>query len=358
MASGLDRRGSFERPGYPPAAADRNYPSHPLPDSQDGVGGDRRGSFGADGRPRRSPSSVGEGGISRVGSRISDIVDSELEEMERIVQMEEEMKKSQERILRMEEENKRVQDRLRRLVRKKNAKIGECEKQIEDMKNYGLFRPTGFPSPWKSDLTECLKERDICLKGCFVPCWLFGETYLQVVNWDETPGRAVVSSCACCKPTEADPPEHGRHRLRLATGCCIHAALGGVTSFLGFLLFPITLSPCYAYEVRTKIRQKYNLEEAPCEDFVVTCLCHQLALCQEARELQARHKDQEGKRRDEELQEVLLSQGQPKSDTKAQPDEKGGSSDEEDRELNGHDTAKAERPVTSFLQNPPQVQRM
>ena len=36
---------------------------------------------------------------------------------------------------------------------------------------------------------------------------------------------------------------------------------------------------------RREIRQKYNLEESPCGDFLVHFFCHECAQCQENREL-------------------------------------------------------------------------
>ncbi|PON67948.1 PLAC8 motif-containing protein [Parasponia andersonii] len=54
----------------------------------------------------------------------------------------------------------------------------------------------------------------------------------------------------------------------------------------GILLgLPACFVACYACGYRKALRSKYNLQEAPCGDFVTHLLCHPCANCQEYREI-------------------------------------------------------------------------
>ncbi|KAI3760704.1 hypothetical protein L1987_51103 [Smallanthus sonchifolius] len=66
--------------------------------------------------------------------------------------------------------------------------------------------------------------------------------------------------------------------------CCL--ASGGL-----LLVFPGCFAACYAFGYRKALRTKYNLQEAPCGDFITHLCCHLCALCQEYREIRERSVD-------------------------------------------------------------------
>eukprot|EP00850_Spirogloea_muscicola_P023436 SM000356S13440 [mRNA] locus=s356:84599:85529:- [translate_table: standard] len=99
--------------------------------------------------------------------------------------------------------------------------------------------------------------------GTFCPCVLFGQNVEQLNN------------VGCFGP------------------CVLHTLLGGCIGFLTiWSLGPVglwfTLVSCYACGIRTQIRRKYNLPEAPCGDCCVHFWCHPCAICQEHREMVSR----------------------------------------------------------------------
>ncbi|XP_071721199.1 cell number regulator 2-like [Rutidosis leptorrhynchoides] len=107
-------------------------------------------------------------------------------------------------------------------------------------------------SKWATDLCECGSHPATCLITCCLPCVTFGQI-AEVV--DE--GR---SSC-------------------VGQGC-----IYGV-------LMMITCHWLYACMYRERLRAKYGLPPAPCNDCCVHCCCELCALCQEHGELKHRGLD-------------------------------------------------------------------
>ncbi|XP_022754806.1 uncharacterized protein LOC111303062 [Durio zibethinus] len=103
---------------------------------------------------------------------------------------------------------------------------------------------------WKTGLFDCMDDpMNALITVCF-PCVTFGQV--------------------------AEIADEGH------TSCATSGLLYGLIAFL--IGVPCILSCTY----RTKLRNKFGLEESPAPDWVTHCLCDFCALCQEYRELQRR----------------------------------------------------------------------
>lgn len=121
-----------------------------------------------------------------------------------------------------------------------------------------------YPSEhWTSGICACFDDLPSCCLGLWCPCILFGR------NVEMLEGRPFVGPCI------------------------LHFLLWGVLAFgcssyglpLGILGSCVS---CYACGYRKGLRTKYNLEDAPCGDFLTHFFCHTCAICQEFRELRER----------------------------------------------------------------------
>eukprot|EP00850_Spirogloea_muscicola_P009557 SM000054S18043 [mRNA] locus=s54:61112:63990:- [translate_table: standard] len=184
-------------------------------------------------------------------------------------------------------------------IRVLDTKVTELEAQIALIhKQYPtVVFHKGPPQPWDTSLYDFYKDKNICIKGLFCPCVLFGENVATILHLEELQAReAIVSRGNCFKPAmeEMDQlADAGKSGFRFTTACSIYCCLGGFIQIvsiwiLGPAAIVITLAPCYAYEYRSRLRRKYNLKEAPFSDFCTSCVCGPCALCQEARELDIR----------------------------------------------------------------------
>eukprot|EP00246_Nothoceros_aenigmaticus_P008645 TRINITY_DN23518_c0_g1_i1.p1 TRINITY_DN23518_c0_g1~~TRINITY_DN23518_c0_g1_i1.p1 ORF type:complete len:205 (+),score=9.79 TRINITY_DN23518_c0_g1_i1:217-831(+) len=113
---------------------------------------------------------------------------------------------------------------------------------------------------WTSGICACFDDLPSCCLGLWCPCVLFGR------NVEMLEGRQWVGPCLL-------------HFLLwgvLAFGCCAQQSPFGIIG---------SCVSCYACGYRKGLRTKYNLEDAPCGDFLTHFFCHTCALCQEYREL-------------------------------------------------------------------------
>ncbi len=97
-----------------------------------------------------------------------------------------------------------------------------------------------LPPQFQFGLCDCCLDKSLCLHGCFCPCHLFGKNVEHFAN------ESCCGSCCC---------------YVIGCGLCHHAPY------------------------RRKLRLKYNLKEAPCDDCLVVLCCSCCALCQEHKEI-------------------------------------------------------------------------
>lgn len=117
-------------------------------------------------------------------------------------------------------------------------------------------------SQWSSGICACCDDMQSCCVGLLFPCFLFGR------NAEFLGSGTFVGSCIT----------HFILWALLNTFCCF------LTD--GILLgLPGCFVACYACGYRRALRTKYNLQEAPCGDFVTHFFCHLCAVCQEYREI-------------------------------------------------------------------------
>ncbi|KAK9863545.1 hypothetical protein WJX84_005768 [Apatococcus fuscideae] len=100
---------------------------------------------------------------------------------------------------------------------------------------------------WTAGIFGCLGDCGICCYGCWCPCCLFGDN----------------------------------HSKAMGTGC-----VGPTIIF--YLLGSIGCQCFYAGPLRKELRNRYSLQERPCNDCCVHWCCSPCAICQEAREIKAR----------------------------------------------------------------------
>ncbi|CAH2058580.1 unnamed protein product, partial [Thlaspi arvense] len=101
--------------------------------------------------------------------------------------------------------------------------------------------------------------------GLFCPCYIFGK------NAELLGSGTFAGPCLT----------HCMSWALVNTVCCF--ATNGV-----LLGLPGCFVSCYACGYRRSLRSKYNLQEAPCGDFVTHFFCHLCAICQEYREIRER----------------------------------------------------------------------
>ncbi|KAM0977708.1 hypothetical protein ACFX13_014027 [Malus domestica] len=118
------------------------------------------------------------------------------------------------------------------------------------------------PKQWSSGICACCDDMQSCCVGLFCPCFLFGK------NAEFLGSGTLLGSCMT----------HFILWALVNTACCL------LTEGL-FLGIPGCFVACYACGYRSALRTKYNLQEAPCGDFVTHFFCHLCALCQEYREI-------------------------------------------------------------------------
>ncbi|CAN1732107.1 Protein PLANT CADMIUM RESISTANCE 10, partial [Linum perenne] len=103
------------------------------------------------------------------------------------------------------------------------------------------------------------------LIGCLCPCYLFGK------NAEYLGSGTFIGSCV--------------------THFILWSIVNSVCFCMsdGLLLgIPGCFVACYACSYRKALREKYKLEEAPCNDLVTHFFCHLCANCQEYREIRER----------------------------------------------------------------------
>ncbi|KAL3632659.1 Protein PLANT CADMIUM RESISTANCE 10 [Castilleja foliolosa] len=129
-------------------------------------------------------------------------------------------------------------------------------------------RISNGPGQWSSGICACFDDIQSCCVGLFCPCYLFAK------NAEFLGSGTIVGSCMT----------HFILWGLVNTLCCV------LTD--GFMLgLPGCFVACYACGYRGTLRSNYNLEEAPCGDFVTHFFCHLCALCQEHREIRERSRD-------------------------------------------------------------------
>ncbi|KAJ4837364.1 Protein PLANT CADMIUM RESISTANCE 10 [Turnera subulata] len=124
------------------------------------------------------------------------------------------------------------------------------------------------PAQWSSGICACCDDMQSCCIGFFCPCYLFGK------NAEYLGSGTLIGSCVT----------HFIFWALVNTVCCCMTD--------GILLgLPGCFVACYACGYRRALREKYNLQEAPCGDFATHFFCHLCANCQEYREIRERSGD-------------------------------------------------------------------
>lgn len=121
------------------------------------------------------------------------------------------------------------------------------------------------PKQWSSGICACFDDIQSCFIGLFCPCYVFGK------NAELLGSGTFAGPCLT----------HCISWALVNTICCF--ATNGV-----LLGLPGCFVSCYACGYRRSLRTKYNLQEAPCGDFVTHFFCHLCAICQEYREIRER----------------------------------------------------------------------
>ncbi|XP_022874039.1 protein PLANT CADMIUM RESISTANCE 12-like [Olea europaea var. sylvestris] len=125
---------------------------------------------------------------------------------------------------------------------------------MESSKAGDAYMKTSYPKEgnWSTGLYDCLDDRSNCVKTFFCPCITMGQI-IEIIDRGTTPSQI---------------------------GCGIYTAL-----------HMVHCTWLYTSNYRSKLRALFNLQEAPCADFVVHCCCCVCGICQEYRELKNRGVD-------------------------------------------------------------------
>ncbi|PWA38320.1 PLAC8 family protein [Artemisia annua] len=156
--------------------------------------------------------------------------------------------------------------------------LGQSDREESDLEKHILpttdesptknERVSDVPVEWSSGICACFDDLQSCLVGTICPCYLFGKN-AEILGSNTFMGSCTTHFIIC----------------GLINSCC--CLLSG-----GLLLgFPGCFAACYACGYRKALRTKYNLQEAPCGDFITHLCCHMCAVCQEYREIRERSVD-------------------------------------------------------------------
>ncbi|KAL8232668.1 hypothetical protein R6Q57_002446 [Mikania cordata] len=154
--------------------------------------------------------------------------------------------------------------------------LGQSDREESDLEKHILSDEspsknetlTDAPVQWSSGICACFDDLQSCFIGTVCPCFLFGKN-AEVLGSSSFMGSCTTHFIIC----------------GLVNSCC--CLLSG-----GLLLgFPGCFAACYACGYRKALRTKYNLQEAPCGDFITHLCCHLCAVCQEYREIRERSVD-------------------------------------------------------------------
>lgn len=147
--------------------------------------------------------------------------------------------------------------------------LGQSDLEAEMVRaddNFRVHRPTSLNvAPWSSGICACCDDMQSCCIGLVCPCYLFAK------NAEFLGSGTFVGSCM--------------------THFILWALVNSVCCLLNeglFLGLPGCFVACYACGYRRALRSKFNLQEAPCGDFVTHFFCHLCAVCQEYREIRER----------------------------------------------------------------------
>ncbi|XP_073062244.1 protein PLANT CADMIUM RESISTANCE 10 [Primulina eburnea] len=121
------------------------------------------------------------------------------------------------------------------------------------------------PEEWSSGICACCDDMQSCCVGLICPCYLFAK------NAEFLGSGTLMGSCTT----------HFILWSLVNSVCCV--LTDGILWGL-----PGCFVACYACGYRRTLRSKYNLQEAPCGDFITHFCCHLCAICQEYREIRER----------------------------------------------------------------------
>ncbi|CAH1445815.1 unnamed protein product [Lactuca virosa] len=151
--------------------------------------------------------------------------------------------------------------------------LGQSDHEPSDLETSILSTNDQPPSPkkndvpleWSSGICACFDDLQSCIVGSVCPCFLFGKN-AEFLESNSFMGPCTTHFIMCGV---------------INTFCCF--ITGGL-----ILAFPGCFTSCYACGYRKALRAKFNLQEAPCGDFVTHLCCHLCAVCQEYREIRER----------------------------------------------------------------------
>ncbi|XP_008240652.1 PREDICTED: protein PLANT CADMIUM RESISTANCE 10 isoform X2 [Prunus mume] len=155
---------------------------------------------------------------------------------------------------------------MKSLPSSKTVLMGLYNGLLESAHAVTICRAVRYFLPCDLDLSEG-KKNEGCI-GLFCPCFLFGK------NAEFLGSGTFMGSCMT----------HFILWVLVNTVCCL------LTEGL-VLGVPGCFVACYACGYRRTLRSKYNLQEAPCGDFVTHFFCHLCAICQEYREIREKSAD-------------------------------------------------------------------
>ncbi|KDP30018.1 hypothetical protein JCGZ_18590 [Jatropha curcas] len=145
--------------------------------------------------------------------------------------------------------------------------IGQSDCDLEEAETVQRVEDAApfHQTQWSSGICACCDDVQSCFVGLFCPCYLFGK------NAEFLGSGTLIGSCMT----------HFILWAIVNTICCCMTD--------GILLgLPGCFVSCYACGYRRALREKYNLQEAPCSDFFTHFFCHLCANCQEYREIRER----------------------------------------------------------------------
>lgn len=133
-------------------------------------------------------------------------------------------------------------------------------------------------------MTDTWKSRgcdlDVCIYGTLCNPCLFGENSSHVISYPSCFAQTIAVLFLYYSLNVTG--------VILDSTCFYGESVASALISTSFGCLSCLLTGMYTGNIRTKIREKYNIEGTDSEDLLLHCLCHPCSVCREAQEIRHR----------------------------------------------------------------------
>jgi Cys-rich protein (TIGR01571 family) len=146
-----------------------------------------------------------------------------------------------------------------------------------------------MPHDWHSAICACCCSQGcgLCCIAAFAPCFVFGENYRLLKEYDKTHKSSFIDSLSCLKTCDDKTKATWLYGIPWILGVVGEAV---ATTSSGWIGSPLAAISCIAFllqcQIRGDIRNVSKLPEDCCCDCCASYFCYACALEQERRQLE------------------------------------------------------------------------